>query len=162
MNLGLSILIMFVSSFLIQYFLMSFITSNSIYDITFSMGKLYMALIMSISMIIIEIFMYNLFNPNLNKYIYLPFLVILFILIIFYKYQVYITDKEYLKEMIEHHSMAILTSEKIKNKTSNKDVKELSNNIIIIQKREIEEMKNIIRDENTIKKIIKSESDSES
>lgn len=162
MNLGLSILIMFLSSFLVEYFLISYITSNSIFDVTFSIGKLYISLITAFSMIIIHIFIHNLFNSDINKYIYWPFLIILFILIILYRYQVYINDKEYLKGMIQHNSMEILTSEKIRNKTSNKEVKELSNNIIIIKKKEIEEMKNIIRDETTIKKIINSESDSES
>jgi len=113
---------------------------------------------MAIFMVIIEIFMNNISNYNMNKYIYLPFFIILIILIALYRNQIYINDNEYLKEMIEHHSMAILTSEKIKNRTSNKDVKELANNIIILQNKEIEDMKNIIKDNETINKIIKSES----
>jgi len=47
--------------------------------------------------------------------------------------------------MIEHHSMAILTSEEIVKKSNNKEVSELANNIIALQKKEIQQMKNILK-----------------
>lgn len=53
----------------------------------------------------------------------------------------YIDDEEYLKEMIEHHSMAILTSEEILQKTTSERVKRLSENIISTQQKEIEFIK---------------------
>jgi len=157
-ELGVSILIVFVLSFLIQYFIVSYITSYSLFDITFNRGKLYISLISAIHTVIIQIFLYNIYNYNMNKYIYLPFFIIFIILIILYRNQIYIDDNEYLKEMIDYNSMELLVSEKINNKTFNKEIKELSNNFIILKKKEIEDMKNIIRDNETINKIIESES----
>jgi uncharacterized protein (DUF305 family) len=60
-----------------------------------------------------------------------------------YRNQVYIEDKDYLNEMIEHHSMAILTSEEILQKTSSERVKRLAENIISTQKKEIDYMQQL-------------------
>ena len=54
----------------------------------------------------------------------------------------------YLNEMIEHHSMALLTSEEILKKTTNPQVKELAEKIIKTQNAEIQQMKNIGNEEN--------------
>jgi uncharacterized protein (DUF305 family) len=45
--------------------------------------------------------------------------------------------------MIEHHSMALLTSEEILQKTESERVKRLAENIIITQEKEIEYMKQL-------------------
>ena len=52
-------------------------------------------------------------------------------------------DMLWLRAMIPHHSIAILTSERADIKDPK--VKELANNIISAQKREIEEMKAMIK-----------------
>jgi uncharacterized protein (DUF305 family) len=46
--------------------------------------------------------------------------------------------------MIEHHSMALLTSEEILKKTDNYNVAKLGKNIIQKQKDEIREMKDLV------------------
>ena len=61
-----------------------------------------------------------------------------------YRNQIYIEDKDYLSEMIEHHSMALLTSEEILQKTQSERVKKLAENIISTQEKEIEYMKQLI------------------
>jgi uncharacterized protein (DUF305 family) len=58
-----------------------------------------------------------------------------------YKKQLFIDDKNYLEEMIEHHSMALLTSNEIVGKTRDDKVKLIATNIIKTQEREIEQMK---------------------
>jgi uncharacterized protein (DUF305 family) len=47
--------------------------------------------------------------------------------------------------MIEHHSMAILTSEEILQKTNSERVKKLAENIITTQQKEINYMKELIK-----------------
>ena len=158
MNFIISLLIVFISSFFIQFFFISFIKSNNILDVNLNFGKLFLSLILSIFMVIIQIYIYNLQNNSLNNYIYLPFFLIIFVLIIFYRLQIYINDKEFVKQLLEESSNSLFISEKIKNKTLNKELKELSNNLIVFQKKQIEDLKNIIKDKDTLKKIIKSES----
>jgi hypothetical protein len=136
--------IMFIGSFIIQYFFMSTIMSNSMENITNSLGKVYLSIIMGLYMMVLEIMMhdhqYNVFS--MKYYIIIGCLLGFFIYL--YKTQKYITDKEYVKEMIEHHSMALLTSNKILEKTDDYNVSKLAKNIIQKQEDEIRDMKGIL------------------
>jgi Ca2+/Na+ antiporter len=158
MNISISLLIIFFSSFLFQFLIISFIKSNKISDINFNLGKLYLSLIFSLFMTMSQIFIYNLSNNNFNQYIYLFLIIFIIVLIILYKYQFNINDKQYINEIIEENSNSILISEKIKNKTTNKEIKDISNNIIKFNIKINEDLKNIIKDKEIINNIIKSES----
>jgi uncharacterized protein (DUF305 family) len=67
-----------------------------------------------------------------------------------YKNQVYIDEQQYLNEMIEHHSMALLTSRKLLEKANSgkekvrSEVINLANNIVVAQEAEINQMKNMV------------------
>lgn len=136
--------VMFIGSFIIQYFFMSAIMSNSIENITNSLGKVYLSVLMGLYMMVLEVMMhdhhYDVFS--MKYYIFIGCLIIFFVYL--YKTQKYITDKEYVKEMIEHHSMALLTSNKILEKTDNYNVSKLAKNIIQKQEDEIRDMKEIL------------------
>jgi Ca2+/Na+ antiporter len=138
------IVIMVVGSFLIHYFLMSEIMANSRKNITNSYGKLYISITMALFMVCLEIIShdYRYKTLSLNAYVILLALIIFFIYL--YRNQVWINDKEYLKEMIEHHSMALLTSENIVKKTDNFEVSKLAKNIIQQQTDEINKMRSIL------------------
>ena len=144
MRLMKSMIIMFVGSFLIQYFVMPPIMVNKNEYITNNLGKVYLSTIMGLSMVILELFMhdhhYHIFNWKL--YTILVGLTTFFIYL--YRRQVRINDKQYLEEMIEHHSMALLTSEEVLKKTDNYDVTKLAKKIIQTQQDEIQVMKNLI------------------
>ena len=58
--------------------------------------------------------------------------------------QLMVNDKQWLRRMISHHSTALTTSHKIYNKTDNIQLKELANEIINTQEREIELMKSML------------------
>jgi hypothetical protein len=128
---GMKMHMIFISMFIIQYVFMSFIMTNKIENITNSVGKLYISTIMGLFMLVIMDY----------RHIY-GALLLLFIFL--YKTQFGISDKEYLREMIEHHSMALLTSEQILKKSTNNDVIDISQRIIKTQEKEIQEMQNII------------------
>jgi hypothetical protein len=130
------IIMMFTSMFIIQYVFMSYIMTNQVDNITNSMGKVYMSTIMGLLMIIIM--SYNNIQ-NLGIYICL-----LIICIYLYKIQFGVNDKNYIREMIEHHSMALLTSKQIIKKTDNSYVADIAQRIINTQESEIQEMRNII------------------
>jgi len=155
MKMSNMMMIMFVGSFLIQYFLMSEIMVNTRSNITNSYGKLYISIIMALFMVCLEVIAgdYRYKTLSLNSYIILTALIGLFIYL--YRNQVLIRDKEYLEEMIEHHSMALLTSENILKKTDNYEVSKLAKNIIQQQNDEINKMRSIIAniDNNKNKKI---------
>jgi len=142
------LIIMFVGSFVIQYYFMSSIMSNSFSNITNSVGKLYLALIMGLSMVILEMLMMQQWDLMPGVLIVLFFL--LSITVYLYKNQAFIDEHQYLSEMIEHHSMALLTSRKLLEKANSgkqavrSEVINLANNIAVAQEAEINQMKRLL------------------
>jgi hypothetical protein len=136
---------MMIASFLIQLIFMSSIMTDSYKNITFSIGKFYMAVIMAIIMGLTEVLMFDTHMKTVSGIYYLSLFFVLVVFVYLYRNQVYIEDKDYLNEMIEHHSMALLTSEEILQKTHSERVKKLAENIIVTQEKEIEYMRQLIK-----------------
>jgi len=139
-----TIIIMFVFSFFIQYFAMPPIMVDSFDNITNNIGKAYLAVIMGLSMVLIEVGMHDMQYGivSASKYAFIIGFIALFVYL--YRNQVAINDKQYLNGMIEHHSMAILTSEEILKKTDNYNIAKIAKNIIQKQKDELREMKELV------------------
>jgi hypothetical protein len=147
MDLFYSIWTMLIFSFFIQFFIMSFIMTNSFTNITFSVGKFYMSCIMALIMGLLEVgmndyFMYDRLFVSSSYYLSLGFSLVIFLYL--YRNQIYINDKDYLSEMIEHHSMALLTSDQILEKTQSEKVRKLATNILETQQAEINYMKQLM------------------
>ena len=131
---------MFIGMFLFQYFISSYIMSNSLENITNSMGKIYMCTIMALFMVLLDMLM----NKTHIQHIFIVLLLI-FLTIYLYKIQFGVDDKNYIREMIEHHSMALLTSKKILEKTKNPAVINLASKIVVTQENEIEDMRYLLK-----------------
>ncbi len=145
MNLLPSILFMMFFSFIIQYYIMSIVMTNDITNIRNSLGKLYISTIMALLMGIVEVMMHDFYTGVLSLQYYVPLFVILGTFYYLYKKQYKINDKEYLNEMIEHHSMALLTSDEILKKTSDDNMILLADSIIKGQQKEISIMKQMVQ-----------------
>uniref|UniRef100_A0A6C0ASD7 DUF305 domain-containing protein n=1 Tax=viral metagenome TaxID=1070528 RepID=A0A6C0ASD7_9ZZZZ len=145
MKMIVGMIAMFAGSFIAQYFLMPPFFINNLDLHTNNLGKVYLSAFMGLFMILIETtlhdYQYHVFS--LKTYVLLAIGLGLFVYL--YRYQVAINDKEYLNGMIEHHSMAIFTSEEILKKTDNYDVAKLAKNIIQTQKDEIREMERLVK-----------------
>ena len=144
MRLTHTMIMMFIGSFLIQYFVMSPIMSYKTENITNSLGKVYLSTLMGLFMILLEIAMhdhqYDVFS--VKNYAFVGGLIL--VVIYLYRTQKYITDKQYLEEMIEHHSMALLTSNRILEKTNDYNVSKLAKNIVQTQMDEIQRMNDML------------------
>jgi Ca2+/Na+ antiporter len=145
MKLKYSLYTMMIGSFIIQFIVMSCIMTNSYKNITFSVGKFYMSVIMALLMGLLEVFMFDIHMRIISLYYYLILFFILSIFIYLYRNQIYIEDKDYLQEMIEHHSMAVLTSDEILQKTQSERIKKLAETILTTQEKEIEYMRQLIK-----------------
>ncbi len=132
---------MFIGMFVIQYFMTSYIMTNQIGNSTNSLGKIYMCIIMGFFMVLLDMIMQARFNPS---HFALAFGLTLFFIYL-YRFQVGIDEKNYLREMIEHHSMALLTSKHIVEKTKNPAVHNLATKIIVTQENEIADMRYILK-----------------
>jgi len=144
MTLLQSVLFMMLLSFFIQYYVMSVIMTNNMTNIRNSLGKAYMSGIMAILMGIVEVAMNDYYMRMISAKYYIVLFILLGILYYMYKTQQYIYDRDYLNEMIEHHSMALTTSGEILRKTSDPKVKILASKIINTQEDEIQYMKNLL------------------
>ena len=143
MNIRSSLFIMLFGSFIIQFFIMSALITNKLLNIRSSICKFYISCIMALLMGILEVGMNDFYMGSLSIPYYFALIFTLIIFVYLYRNQVYIYDKDYLNEMIEHHSMALLTSEEILQKTGSERVKRLAENIISTQQKEIEYMEQL-------------------
>ena len=131
---------MFIGMFLIQYFVLSYIMSNSLENITNSTGKIYMSTIMGLLMVLLDM----LLHKTHIQHIFI-ILLLIFLTIYLYKIQFGIDEKNYIREMIEHHSMALLTSQNILEKTKNPSVVNFATKILVNQEQEIADMRYLLK-----------------
>lgn len=134
----LMIILMVVGS----YFVMSNVMltyNNGVYN---HLNKGYMALLMGGLMGIIHYIIMIWHGHRSSKEIYglIIWIIISLVFIILIRKQVFISDNEFLKGMIEHHDMALLMSAKIKEKTKNRKIQQLTDNIMYTQQQEINQM----------------------
>lgn len=108
--------------------------------------RAYMSLLMAATMIVVMLtFMLGMYrNRNLNLGLY-GFAVVLFVAALaLVRSQVTVDDVDYMEAMIPHHSIAILTSKRAK--ITDPRVRQLADDIIAAQEREIAEMRTLIAD----------------
>jgi uncharacterized protein (DUF305 family) len=106
----------------------------------------YMALMMGSAMAAIMLaYMTNMYrNAKANLVVLAASAIVFAASLYLVRSQRTVQDVAYMKAMIPHHSIAILTSERAQ--ISDPRVRELANGIIDSQRREIEEMKTLIAD----------------
>lgn len=131
-------------SFIAMYITM-YLNTYSIDHVYFSLTRFYMTCLgisaMAIIMLLFMLGMYK--NKKKNAAIIMGSILLFFSALILVRAQKpIIGDMLWLRAMIPHHSIAILTSERAD--IQDPEVKKLANSIIEAQKREIEEMKQMI------------------
>ena len=144
MSLLHTMIVMFLASFVTQYFLMGSIMTNSLADVTNSIGKVYISVIMALYMVAFEVMMHDHQYSVLSTRTYVGIFGFLTLFVFLYRKQIGIDNKQYLEGMIEHHSMALLTSNRILEKTSDYNVAKLAKNILQKQQDEILEMRSVL------------------
>ena len=82
-------------------------------------------------------------NKRLNAVITASAVIVFIVSLSFLRNQTFVGDADYMKAMIPHHSSAILTSENANIKDP--EVRKLADGIIAAQKKEIAEMKAILK-----------------
>lgn len=136
---------MILTSTLIMFGLM-YLNTYQADHVFFSETRSYMAFIMGATMAIVMLsFMLHMYsNVTVNIIIYLVSIVIFVGSLWLVRSQTTVDDVSYMKAMIPHHSIAILTSERAQ--ISDPRVRQLADEIIEAQRREIDEMKMLIND----------------
>lgn len=145
MNKYSKFIIMIVVSTIIMYTLM-YLNVFQLNHIFFSETRLFMALIMgSVMAIVMMLFMWHMYsNRNLNMIILFSSVIIFASSLWLVRSQSTIKDIAWMKAMIPHHSIAILTSERAN--LTDPRVQNLADSIIEAQRKEIAEMKKLIEE----------------
>ena len=114
--------------------------------IWFSQTRMWMALMMGMAMIVIMLgFMWGMYRTFLTKVLVMVGAVIGFALFLFLaRSQTTVDDQTYMKAMIPHHSIAVLTSRRAQ--ISDPRVRELADAIIEAQVKEIAQMELLLED----------------
>lgn len=135
--IGTSSVLMYMAMYLHTY---------SFDHVFYSEMRLYMNLLMTAIMAVVMLwFMRHMYtNKKINAYIVGGSIALFSISLFLVRSQALVDDVDYMKAMIPHHSIAILTSERAQ--ISDPRVRELADKIITAQKEEIAEMKFLIED----------------
>ena len=136
-----NMLYMFIGMFLIQYIIMGFVMTDRLDNINHSTGKIYMGIIVGLFMVLLDMLLGPMFNVQHFTMMFGLTLVFIYL----YRIQFGVDDKNYIREMIEHHSMALLTSKNILEKTKNPAVINYATKILVSQENEIADMNYLLK-----------------
>lgn len=123
-------------------YLNSYAWDHLFFSETRSFAALYMGAAMAVIMLMFMLGMYK--NRRINLAIFAVSAIVFVGAVVLLRSQVTVGDVSYMKAMIPHHSIAILTSERAQIKDPR--VRKLADGIIDAQVREIAEMKALIAD----------------
>jgi uncharacterized protein (DUF305 family) len=136
---------MIITSTIVMFGLM-YLNTYELDHIYFSETRAYMALVMGATMaVIMLVFMLGMYaNRAANAAILIGSVVVFAAALWLVRSQATVDEVSWMKAMIPHHSIAILTSERAH--ISDPRVRKLADGIIEAQRREIGEMKALIKD----------------
>ena len=137
------LIIMAVLSFIAMYVLM-YSMVNNFSNVFSNVNQFYMAGLMTMPMIIIEIIlMRNMYmNKKFNVFIIGISAALLIAFFFLIREQAGVSDRQFIKSMIPHHGAAILMVEKTT--ITDPELKKITEEIITSQQKEIEQMKSIL------------------
>lgn len=135
--------VMFVISFIIMYSVM-FLNMDKISHYHTSLSRIYMTVLMVAPMAVVMIIMMGKMyrDKNINTAIITGGILLFILFFIALRTQTPISDTQYMRAMISHHSSAIMTSKNANIKDP--EVKQLSEKIIQSQEEEIQQMERIL------------------
>lgn len=136
---------MIITSMVVMFGLM-YLNTYELSHVRWSETRLYMTFIMGAAMAVIMLtFMRDMYhNLKVNIGIYVGSLIVFLAALFFVRSQTTVQDSSWMSAMIPHHSIAILTSENAE--INDVRVRQLADEIIEAQRREIKEMNWLLED----------------
>jgi hypothetical protein len=136
--------LMLAASFVVMYVVM-YLNTYAWDEVYFSLMRFYMTCLMIVPMGLLMLGFMGAMYPRRGLNLVIAGAGTLFFVVIFFimRTQTFVNDTRWMEAMIPHHSIAILTSERAT--IRDPEVRKLADNIISAQKREIGEMKRMIK-----------------
>lgn len=130
---------MFAAMVLIQVFVMPYVMTERQNDVFFSLTQVYMGAFMGAAMVLAMGV-----THALPWWLWLLAAMVATATAVAFRLQLFVSDEQYLRDMIPHHSMALVTSAP---RLTSRDpvIQRLAEQITMSQRREIAEMKHRLR-----------------
>jgi hypothetical protein len=137
--------LMFLTSTVVMFILM-YLNTYAWEHVFFSETRIYMAIMMGATMAVIMLaYMLGMYsNKRLNITIFVGAIIVFALSLWLVRSQVTVSGPSYMRAMIPHHSIAIMTSERAQIRDPR--VRHLADEIVEAQRREIAEMRYLIAD----------------
>ena len=113
-------------------------------DLYLSLTLFYGGLIMASNMIWAHEIIHFIHHGKMSYIIFGIGILLTIVTTLIIRSQLFVDDNQWLRRMISHHSTALTTSHKIKEKTQNIELKKLAEDIIDTQEKEISQMKRLL------------------
>jgi len=136
--------LMLGASFVVMYIVM-YLNTYALDHVYFSLTRFYMTILMVTPMALIMLgFMRKMYsNKQRNALIFGGSVVLFVAALTMVRTQVFVEDTLWMRAMIPHHSIAILTSERAN--IQDPEVRKLADGIVETQRREISEMQQMLK-----------------
>lgn len=143
-NLFYMALLSFISMYVLMYVMV-----DSFSNVFVNVNQLYMAALMTVPMIVLELFLMRSMYTNkvINIFLYAMCLLLFVVLFLAIRKQTFITQAEFLKSMIPHHAAALLMCKSAH--LQDPSLKRLCQTILTTQQAEIDFMKSRLKNLNT-------------
>jgi hypothetical protein len=97
-------------------FILPLIISNSFKDITINMNKIYLSIIFGLHMAISQVYSFDILHSTSSKKDYMIYIFLLVVYVYLYRNQMFVDDKNILKDIKEKNSALMLISKSTKRK----------------------------------------------
>ena len=111
-----NIFYMFIFTFIVNMFILPLLISNSYKDITINMNKIYLSIIFGLLLVISQVYSFDILHKTSSKKDYIIYILLLVLYIYLYRNQMFINDKNILKDIKEKNSSIIQISKSTKTK----------------------------------------------
>ena len=103
---------------------------NSLSDFTHNISKFYIASIVGLVMVMLDIIIHKIDYDTLNTPLFISVLSLLVLFLYLYRIQYAVNDNEYLKQLKENDSSALLISKAMEARTNTYEIAKITKNII--------------------------------
>ena len=141
------LIITFITAFILQYWIISIVTTSSMNYVQHNTGKMYISLFAASIMGILEVIIYDSYHNTVSLFYYIGLGIAIYGFAFMYKTQMNVSEADYLRQMIEASSRDLLLSENLVNHSDNMTMKTVATNIISKRKRDLDMMTKMLHDE---------------
>ena len=124
------LLLTFSINFAMQYFVFTSIMLNSLSDFTHNISKFYLSTIVGLVSMLLNIGMHKYTYNKLHTSLLAVVTLLLIVFVYLYRIQYAIDDNEYLKQLKENASGALLISKAMEFRTNTYEIAKISKNIV--------------------------------